>query len=257
MRFFRRVPQSFDVTFHGPGRVEIHEHGVGDTTPADESPPSLPLLTRLTKLEPTDWLRESLTTFAKTVSSFLPGHFPAYARVYHTFDRGDGSFENSSTWRAMTAQAGIELNDRETAADFALGGVADAQARLGTLRLRLIDILIEHLRPATAAPDLCYFAVWEGFGGLAVPMTLTPKLELPNRAYHVFSGPLTAARTSYDNISWGERSANLWWPADQAWCVATEVDLAWTYVGASRACIDAILADPRLEVVETTALSLW
>jgi hypothetical protein len=86
-----------------------------------------------------------------------------------------------------------------------------------------------------------------------------PKLELPHRAYHVFTGPITAALTSYSAYSFGhhDQFANLWWPADQAWCVATEVDFAWTYVGGSRACIDAVLADPRLEAVETSASARW
>ena len=35
-----------------------------------------------------------------------------------------------------------------------------------------------------------------------------------------------------------------------AWCVATEIDLFCTYVGGSRALIDALLADERLEVWE-------
>jgi len=46
-------------------------------------------------------------------------------------------------------------------------------------------------------------------------------------------------------------------PADRAWCVATEIDFAWTYVGGSRELIDAILADARLEAVETSAAAEW
>ncbi len=46
------------------------------------------------------------------------------------------------------------------------------------------------------------------------------------------------------------QSANLWWPDDRAWFVATEIDLMSTYVGGSRECIDALLAAPKLEVLE-------
>jgi hypothetical protein len=42
-------------------------------------------------------------------------------------------------------------------------------------------------------------------------------------------------------------SPNLWWPDDRAWCVATEIDLAWTYVGGPAALISDVLANPRLE----------
>ena len=44
-----------------------------------------------------------------------------------------------------------------------------------------------------------------------------------------------------------DHSPNLWWPDDRAWCVATEIDLAWTYVGGSGALISDVLASPSLE----------
>ncbi len=43
---------------------------------------------------------------------------------------------------------------------------------------------------------------------------------------------------------------NLWWPDDRAWCVATELDMQSTYIGGSRACVDQLLGDDRLEVYE-------
>jgi hypothetical protein len=44
-----------------------------------------------------------------------------------------------------------------------------------------------------------------------------------------------------------EQSATLWWPADRAWCVATDTDLMSTYVGGSAACVADLLAAPDLE----------
>ena len=46
-----------------------------------------------------------------------------------------------------------------------------------------------------------------------------------------------------------EQSANLWWPADRAWCVVTDIDLVSTYVGGTAACIADVRACPGLEVV--------
>jgi hypothetical protein len=42
---------------------------------------------------------------------------------------------------------------------------------------------------------------------------------------------------------------DLWWPADRAWCVASEIDLPWTYIGGSRGLIDAILTDDCIEAL--------
>lgn len=33
---------------------------------------------------------------------------------------------------------------------------------------------------------------------------------------------------------------SLWWPDDRTWCVATEIDFRWTYVGGSQVCINEI-----------------
>jgi hypothetical protein len=225
--------------------------------PADPAAPALPLLRHEQPHAPTDWLRAALRTFATSVASIVPGHFPAYARVYHPFNNVGGSPFAASKWRELAGLFGHELHDPAAAADFALYGVPNAQAPVGTLPPALIEALIEHLGPATTTPETCYFAVWEGFGGSIVPPTLTPKLELPQRAYHVFAGPIAAARTNYSADGIYHQSANLWWPADQKWCVATEIDFAWTYLGAPRSCIDAVLADPRLEAEATEAVARW
>jgi hypothetical protein len=37
------------------------------------------------------------------------------------------------------------------------------------------------------------------------------------------------------------------WPDDQAWCVATSVDLNSTYIAGRQSLADELLADPRLE----------
>lgn len=204
-----------------------------------------------------DWLRASLTTFGRSVASILPGHFPAYARVYHPFDNGGGSPIAASTWKELAALAGRELRDPADAEEFALSGVSNAQAAVGTLPPALIAALVAHLRPATTTPEQCCFAVWEGFGASVVPRTLAPGLALPHRLYHLFGGPLDAAQASYSSIAFAHQSANLWWPADRAWCVATEVDFAWTYVGGPHSLVQAVLADPRLEAVETNASARW
>ncbi|HET9425803.1 MAG TPA: hypothetical protein VFO55_10560, partial [Gemmatimonadaceae bacterium] len=108
--------------------------------------------------------------------------------------------------------------------------------------------------------------VWEGFGE---PMMIRaypigqkppsppprprrrrfhePRLRLPSRGYHVFTGPIDAATTSLSRSELGHQSANLWWPADHSWCVATEIDLDWTCVGGPASAIEAILHDGRFK----------
>jgi hypothetical protein len=48
------------------------------------------------------------------------------------------------------------------------------------------------------------------------------------------------------------QSANLWWPRDREWCVATDLGQRSTLIGGSEACILAVLTDARLESVDLT-----
>jgi hypothetical protein len=57
------------------------------------------------------------------------------------------------------------------------------------------------------------------------------------------------AVTAVAPMSGIDQTANLWWPADRAWCVASEIDLAWTYVGGPAGLIERILGDERIEAI--------
>jgi hypothetical protein len=49
------------------------------------------------------------------------------------------------------------------------------------------------------------------------------------------------------------RSPSLWWPDDRSWCVASDVDVQTTYIGASADCVARLLADDELEALPITA----
>jgi hypothetical protein len=122
-------------------------------------------------------------------------------------------------------------------------------------------------------PGRCWFAAWEGFGSLedgsaaiqflvdgsateAPPPgpyrekpTRHPRFTLPHRGYYLARGPIHAALETVYGMTWSYQSASLWWPDDRAWCVATEIDFDWTYVGGSKECIAAVLSSPDLEAL--------
>jgi hypothetical protein len=128
-------------------------------------------------------------------------------------------------------------------------GLWDVEPHVGSLPVahagRLANVLAQH----TLTPEQCWFAVWEGYGALLVSRKAkVPKIKLPQRDMFLLSGALTAVTTSLDPSPLGQL-ANLWWPEDRAWCVASEIDLMTTYVGGTVSCIGDLLTDDVLEAM--------
>lgn len=135
----------------------------------------------------------------------------------------------------------------------------------GMLPLRQLARLAHVLTPHTRTPERCWYAIWEGFGDLSYLGSLRPpRLPMPNRDMILLYGPLrTLCEVSF-NESWYReqppefrglfyRSPSLWWPDDRSWCVATDVDLNSTYIGASVDCVQALVGDDQLEVLPVDA----
>ena len=156
---------------------------------------------------PADWLIESLTTFAVDVTSLVPRGFEAYVRVRHP-RRADGRVD------------------------------------VGALQPELARAMGAALQRHTQTPDACYFAIWHGFGGgYAVDVTKAATFRLPGREYFLFVGVVGDAALTLV----GHQTANLWWPADRAWCVATEIDLYSTYIGCSTTAAAELTSLPGIE----------
>lgn len=201
-------------------------------------------------LSAADWIMASDRPWEQLVG-FGPGGFRAYARLRFLPD---------------PANVGQEAS-----------GVDDAHHETAQLHVAL-----ETLARQTRTPDDWYFCLWDGWGSdieggdgarsldcqtgavsrgpliaPAFPPSVLhgPKVVVPNRAYFLFRG------SASDLGDWG--AADAWpgqrrlhmpdpafiWPADQAWCVANDVDPHWAGIGADVSAIDQLLADSRLDVV--------
>jgi hypothetical protein len=207
------------------------------------------------------WIPTRLHPFAQDVGSVIPEGFPAYARVLHPCYHGtaDGN-EIPVRWGHVAAANNrtitAEIQHLDSSAEptrLSLSGEAlwDRPPRFGSIpremALRLATILISH----TQTPDLCWFAVWEGWGDLRIRQDRGPTLSVPGRNLLLLQGAVGDVLTTLSNVDWSYRSPNLWWPDDRAWCVATEIDFTWSYVGGSSACIEQVLTDPDLEALPT------
>jgi hypothetical protein len=92
---------------------------------------------------------------------------------------------------------------------------------------------------------------------VALALAVGPYLELPGRRYVL----LDATADELTDPAWPLRAGIGWlggipgpmpqliWPRDRAWFVSSEIDFDSTIVGGTRAFIDAVLAEPALEVL--------
>jgi hypothetical protein len=206
-----------------------------------------------------DWIAERLTPWDEyRVTMVVPAGFEAYARVLHPVDTPENGgrlirWADVAAWSGMPLRRdaqfhSIALPPAGPAGPSPFGGQTPLE---GTLYTADAEAIAAIARAWTATPGECWFCVWDGFGRDPLPASVCagPRVRLPNREYLLYQGPaeaVTAAAGAHDSPG---QCANLWWPADRAWCVASEIDLPWTYAGGPRGLIDAILADDRIEAL--------
>jgi hypothetical protein len=96
----------------------------------------------------------------------------------------------------------------------------------------------------TSTAEACWFCLWDGYGYLAPGAMSDAKKVCPNdaRTYRLFTGSVG------DAVGW-EDGPNIWWPDDRAWCVASEIDHPYSYVGGSEELIEEVVADLELEAL--------
>jgi hypothetical protein len=203
-----------------------------------------------------DWIALGLRGFAESVLSLVPAGFEAYARIFHPAARAEAPtrvrWQEVATANGRVAHPAMQWPSIVKTHGFADGGsqpgLWDQEPDEGCLPEALRPLLAAVLTRHTATPEKCWFAIWDGYGSLALPDDEVPAFEIPNRRMLLLTGRIGAVRTSpCAEPFW--QSPNMWWPDDRAWCVATEIDLMSTYVGGSRQCVLDLVDHPELEAV--------
>ena len=206
-----------------------------------------------------DWVRRALRPWGPgrmRVASLVPAGYEAYGRILHRA----WNDEEPARWRDIAAQSGVTL-DAETRFNELVDRHPDASRRSppapwrqpdpGSLRPEECGAVAEVLTEYTTTPGDCWFCVWEGYGtGWPVLNRLgerAPRVALEHRNCLLFRGAVAAA-TAFRSPPWFQ-SPTLWWPADRAWCVASELDIFSTYVACATDALHALIAHPALEVV--------
>jgi len=208
-----------------------------------------PGMSLLADVDPAAWIGEALAPAARsgTVAAMVPPVFAAYARVLPPAHDPAGGPPHR--WSEIAAHAGVPLTAGTHFDDLAAGSLDWGRPGEGRLDARETKALARLLTGFTGTPERAFYCVWEGFGldEIDAWMNRPMRVQTPDRAYHLLTGPVGAAPVLPATVEW--RCASLWWPADRSWLVATEIDGYLTYVGGSQVAIDALLAAPDLDAV--------
>jgi hypothetical protein len=210
--------------------------------------------------------------------------FEAYARVFHPpkgrweglrwadVAAGNGhQLSALSDWVQIRSVVPVDDHERRPAS-------LDGDPEEGDLATEVLSALCGVLAEHTTTPQDCVFGVWEGWGwfngsvaaayfypvgqphippepapGSWFLDTRAPTITLPlERTYALYTGPVgDALRIG----AWDTRdrfqphSPNLMWPADHAWCVATEIDFNSTLVAGPGNLVQDIVANPNIEAL--------
>jgi hypothetical protein len=233
-----------------------------------------------------DWIGTRLAPFGSgVVASVVPGGFAAYARVLHPAE-DPYTGDRLVRWAAVAAWSGLPLRSDSQFHSVALppdrpvfpAPWSGQGPRRGSMYPPDAEVLAELLRPWTTTPDQCWFCVWDGYGWDNVRVVTAtrmdvagqpgppreargklpdpiraavrqgPRVRLPARDYLLYRGPVEAAVATV-GLAGDQQTANLWWPEDRAWCVATEIDLPSTYVGGQAGLIERLVSDDRIEAL--------
>jgi hypothetical protein len=217
-----------------------------------------------------DWLVSAIPDFQGRVVDLVTETFPAYARVFHRPDQGLPSSDRPSTWAAIAEDRGTVFHPAAQFTDLGREAHQPDTERipgplLGTLDGFTLPHLLHHLKEHTTTPEVCWSALWVGFGNSPERWRAKPAFRLPGRQYWLFSGPLeNVVELSFEFESAGlsdewrrairERgfvhSPTIWWPQDRSWLVHSEIDYDTTIVGGTPSLIQALVADPEIESLQ-------
>lgn len=232
------------------------------------------------------WIASRLEGRFGAVTRAVPSGFAAYARICHPATDHVGrpaTWSEVARHTGRQAHPLMQWHALVGSAD-ALNMTGSLWPGGDPQRGNLVPEALAHLCHAladhTATPERCFFGLWEGRGWIgggsirpavarpsganAAPVSADapiapafsaeelrrPRLRLPSRDYLLLAGPLEAA---LQIGCWpapecfAPQSPNLFWPADRAWCAASEIDFDSTLVGGTPELVDAILDAPELD----------
>lgn len=192
------------------------------------------------------WLQDALEGFASSVTSIVPSGFEAYARLLHPLRPTKADTIGRVSWQAIAERVGIEIDEHsqwEGIAEVLPTAILEGYEppAEGTLDPETTQELSDILKLHTNTPRQCWYGYWTGYEYLQEVLRCAPVFHLNGRDYHLFHGDVDLAAELFRAEPFFQ-SANIFWPGDHAWCVASEIDFCSSYIAASNKSISDLMS---------------
>ena len=211
---------------------------------------------------PVDWLQGKLD-WGRDLRNWIPTRFERYARILHPAYIVIGKewetrevpvpWTSVSKWSGKTLHATTHIQDlmvRSDGHDWRKQGEGGREPNQGVIPNAPLSCLLAHLANGATTPTEIWMLIWSGYGGAedtcGLPVEVSKQLTASGRQYFLHGGSIDSSPRDYRDAIF-EHPPSFWWPADQSWFVATDIDASSTYVGGSKELINQILNDPCLE----------
>ena len=196
--------------------------------------------------------------------AYIPDEFDAYVRLLHPAYGINEAHEHTplrwaeiAAWNGWTVHPWIDFRRIANIEEWDPRGYEEwgHPPREGSLPPAECQVLYEVVQEFTGSPCRHYFCFWDGYGQEDFIPALRgwPKIRIDigveTRNYFLFRGRLDSGIV--EQAFWLQ-SPNIWWSADRAWCIVTDVDAMETWIGGSAACVERVLNHPQLEAFPIT-----
>ena len=219
------------------------------------------------------WLVEELDASLGTVNAVMPRGFEAYARILHPAWRvrreGGRLVRTPVRWSEVAELRGTTAHRLmqwpqvwalpqfdDSAIEYCVdAGLAPIEGPdEGRLPPQVARVIHQVLSAHTDTPAPCWFGVWVGFAyEYRKEIPATRSLSTQYREWDLFRAPLDALTLNFFDVGdFFYQSANIAWPDDRSWCLATDIDMKSSYLGGTKALIEAVLRHEALEAYEAS-----
>lgn len=204
-----------------------------------------------------DWLGLRMHSSPPDVCSIVPAGFPAYARIFHPsfkWNISTGRIDRVLSWAETAEETGKiahALMQWETIRPRVTSGDEPA---IGILPSRLAELLVSALAVHTGTPDSCWYGAWNGKFPSLIQVS-APVFRIPLRDMYLLHGPLSGLPQNLAP-SPVEARANIAWPSDRSWVLATDIDLRTTYLAGSMDCVRSLVESSSIEAFSVQSTDL-